>query len=89
VPFEVQVLNEAAMGFINKNHGSYELLRMLDRVSVVCDCSRDENGDLLPQLECKACLERCKKVEGGAGFCAFCHICHVCNRQQKDCVCGK
>ena len=39
VKVEIQVLNKAAAEFISLNHGSYEVQRMLDRVSAVCGAS--------------------------------------------------
>ena len=73
LPVEVQVLNENALQFINQNHGNYELVRMLDRISAVCDCTRDENGDLVPQSECIPCGARLKASAAKTGYCAFCH----------------
>ena len=79
VPCEVQVLNQAAMAFIETHHGDYEVQRMLDRVSAVCSCTKDENGELVQHTECVPCQARIEKSADGVGYCPFCRVDHATN----------
>merc|ERR1719272_2263936 len=83
-PFEIQVMNEAALEYCNHAHKTYEIERVSERIAWVCLCSKDAEGHTLPQLECQHCIYR---KSHGLGYCPFCHICHQCKSQQKDCTC--
>jgi len=81
-PFEIQVVNEAALDFINANHHSYEMQRVSQRISAVCACTKDKNGQLLPQTKCLHCQYR-KTL--GLGYCPYCHICWNSSTQEMHC----
>jgi len=90
MPFEIQVVNEAALKFIDAAHHSYEIQRVSARISAVCPCTKDKKGETVAQTQCRHCMYRRSQ---GFGYCPFCHICFTSKTQQmyctKPCCAGK